>query len=312
MAVGTDYPAATFRNASEAPDAGTWKGLEHHVEGWKGKTLDGDNVLVEKNLAEMNYLATGQFPSVGSASHFSGDCRRCCFFPKGRCTNGQSCEFCHFEHDKISSSKHNKQRGEKGRGQRGNELALARVPGMTTARPYALADPAAYNRMTPANTHDPGSSAAYNSGIAPMAQSDASPVAYDGGDVALANSLANSAACKGDNVMGVNTRENFGFSEPSVGDVSWDITWRPAASGSLSGSTVSGTTLSGTSSSRSEGESLTILHNSARCRPPCESPTCTDGILPRCPLCGRSRNSPPLLAATDADGSVICAARSLF
>lgn len=43
--------------------------------------------------------ATG-VPSIGSYAHLSGQCSRCCFHPKGRCTNGYSCQFCHFDHDK--------------------------------------------------------------------------------------------------------------------------------------------------------------------------------------------------------------------
>jgi len=39
-------------------------------------------------------------PSVGSRTHMSGLCKRCCFFPRGRCANGYECEFCHYEHDK--------------------------------------------------------------------------------------------------------------------------------------------------------------------------------------------------------------------
>mmetsp|Transcript_2880 Transcript_2880/g.6526 ORF Transcript_2880/g.6526 Transcript_2880/m.6526 type:complete len:267 (+) Transcript_2880:52-852(+) len=42
-----------------------------------------------------------QLPSVGSAGHFEGTCKRCCFYPKGRCENGKECGFCHFEHDKV-------------------------------------------------------------------------------------------------------------------------------------------------------------------------------------------------------------------
>mmetsp|Transcript_54307 Transcript_54307/g.126446 ORF Transcript_54307/g.126446 Transcript_54307/m.126446 type:complete len:480 (-) Transcript_54307:183-1622(-) len=41
-----------------------------------------------------------QHPSVGSAGHSTGCCKRCCFFPRGRCANGYECEFCHYEHDK--------------------------------------------------------------------------------------------------------------------------------------------------------------------------------------------------------------------
>lgn len=39
-------------------------------------------------------------PSVGSIAHFTGECSRCCFFPKGRCNNGKDCTFCHFDHDR--------------------------------------------------------------------------------------------------------------------------------------------------------------------------------------------------------------------
>merc|ERR1712087_931854 len=39
-------------------------------------------------------------PSMGSEAHSTGQCKRCCFFPKGRCTNGYNCEFCHYEHEK--------------------------------------------------------------------------------------------------------------------------------------------------------------------------------------------------------------------
>eukprot|EP00928_Gymnodinium_smaydae_P053277 TRINITY_DN3730_c0_g1_i1.p1 TRINITY_DN3730_c0_g1~~TRINITY_DN3730_c0_g1_i1.p1 ORF type:complete len:537 (+),score=127.69 TRINITY_DN3730_c0_g1_i1:104-1714(+) len=40
------------------------------------------------------------YPSVGSAMHQSGMCKRCCFFPRGRCSNGYDCAFCHYEHEK--------------------------------------------------------------------------------------------------------------------------------------------------------------------------------------------------------------------
>lgn len=38
-------------------------------------------------------------PSLGSAGHFTAECQPCCFFPKGRCSNGQDCNFCHFDHE---------------------------------------------------------------------------------------------------------------------------------------------------------------------------------------------------------------------
>jgi len=61
------------------------------------------------------YSAGAPLPSLGSAEHGEGNCRRCCFFPKGRCNNGYDCNFCHFAHEKRKpknkkKSKHNKRR----------------------------------------------------------------------------------------------------------------------------------------------------------------------------------------------------------
>jgi len=44
-------------------------------------------------------------PSIGSAGHGGGTCKRCCFFPKGRCNNGYDCPFCHFAHEKRKTKK---------------------------------------------------------------------------------------------------------------------------------------------------------------------------------------------------------------
>lgn len=44
-------------------------------------------------------------PSVGSEGHASGVCKRCCFFPRGRCANGYDCTFCHYEHERRKRSK---------------------------------------------------------------------------------------------------------------------------------------------------------------------------------------------------------------
>lgn len=45
-------------------------------------------------------LRYSELPSIGSANHFSGNCDRCCFHPKGRCLNGFNCQHCHFDHEK--------------------------------------------------------------------------------------------------------------------------------------------------------------------------------------------------------------------
>lgn len=44
----------------------------------------------------------GELPSVGSADHFNGSCKRCAFFSKGRCKNGKDCSHCHFGHEARS------------------------------------------------------------------------------------------------------------------------------------------------------------------------------------------------------------------
>lgn len=47
-------------------------------------------------------------PSMGSMKHAENLCKRCCFFPKGRCLNGLNCEFCHLEHEKRKRKKKKK------------------------------------------------------------------------------------------------------------------------------------------------------------------------------------------------------------
>merc|ERR1719183_3025843 len=55
-------------------------------------------------------LGPDGLPSSGSAGHEAGDCKRCCFFPKGRCNNGHDCRFCHFDHDKRKRLKKKKKK----------------------------------------------------------------------------------------------------------------------------------------------------------------------------------------------------------
>jgi len=47
-------------------------------------------------------------PSLGSALHAAGECRRCNFFAKGRCRNGQDCTFCHLPHERRKLSRQEK------------------------------------------------------------------------------------------------------------------------------------------------------------------------------------------------------------
>lgn len=56
-------------------------------------------------------LGPDGLPSRGSVGHAEGECKRCCFFPKGRCGNGHDCNFCHFDHDRRKRLKKKKKRG---------------------------------------------------------------------------------------------------------------------------------------------------------------------------------------------------------
>jgi len=51
---------------------------------------------------------SGDLPSVGSAKHTAGECKRCNFFAKGRCLNGKNCTFCHLPHEKRKPSRQEK------------------------------------------------------------------------------------------------------------------------------------------------------------------------------------------------------------
>lgn len=53
---------------------------------------------VEENASGENFSYEGELPSIGSAGHADGSCKRCAFFPKGRCKNGADCTHCHFPH----------------------------------------------------------------------------------------------------------------------------------------------------------------------------------------------------------------------
>jgi len=61
---------------------------------------NSDDALQEGLVNASGALQQSELPSIGSASHFSGICDRCCFHPKGRCLNGFNCQHCHFDHDK--------------------------------------------------------------------------------------------------------------------------------------------------------------------------------------------------------------------
>lgn len=60
-------------------------------------------------------MSDAPLPSAGSAQHFIGECRRCNFFAKGRCRNGQDCTFCHFAHDRRKLTRQEKREAQAAR-----------------------------------------------------------------------------------------------------------------------------------------------------------------------------------------------------
>lgn len=82
----------------------TWRPCELADE------VEGSSSGDEYPLTTSAPLGPDGLPSVGSAGHISGDCKRCCFHPKGRCQNAHDCKFCHYDHDKRRRLKKKGQR----------------------------------------------------------------------------------------------------------------------------------------------------------------------------------------------------------
>lgn len=76
---------------------------------------DRTNELAAEAVTEKELPAKAVFekhPSMGSALHAAGECKRCCFFPRNRCSNGYNCEFCHYDHEKRARRKRNRKGGQ--------------------------------------------------------------------------------------------------------------------------------------------------------------------------------------------------------
>jgi hypothetical protein len=84
---------------------------------------DDDTILPESTLVSPSSDGSGflrsraedgpaisveSLPSAGAALHAAGECRRCNFFAKGRCSNGKDCEFCHLPHEKRKLTRQEK------------------------------------------------------------------------------------------------------------------------------------------------------------------------------------------------------------
>lgn len=81
-----------------------------------GNEADDESSDDDSSSDEMicpQYDENAPLPSVGSSGHSEGSCKRCCFFPKGRCNNGYDCEFCHFAHEKRKSKLKKKKKRKK-------------------------------------------------------------------------------------------------------------------------------------------------------------------------------------------------------
>jgi len=73
-----------------------------------GSAENVENLFIDHVSNEKNLSGSDQLPSIGSAQHAAGTCKRCNFFLKGRCQNGRDCAFCHFPHDKMKFSRQEK------------------------------------------------------------------------------------------------------------------------------------------------------------------------------------------------------------
>jgi len=62
----------------------------------------------EDTDSDFSDIWSGELPSLGSAKHAAGECKRCNFFAKGRCLNGKDCTFCHLPHEKRKPSRQEK------------------------------------------------------------------------------------------------------------------------------------------------------------------------------------------------------------
>jgi hypothetical protein len=100
--VAADGPAKILEGLGGTQDVAV---VLHAEEDDEEDDADSGPAEPSKAGTQAPSVPSGPLPSMGSALHAEGACKRCCFFPKGRCQNGQNCEFCHFEHEKRKRKK---------------------------------------------------------------------------------------------------------------------------------------------------------------------------------------------------------------
>jgi hypothetical protein len=127
-------PKQIVKDVAEVEEAGENDAEDESSDG--GSSSDEDCGLC------LTYSADAPLPSVGSSAHSEGSCKRCCFFPKGRCSNGYDCQFCHFAHEKRKSKmKKKKKRRKKRQSVAESSTSLAANKNTSTKQAHLSASP---------------------------------------------------------------------------------------------------------------------------------------------------------------------------
>ena len=82
-------------------------GMAREAENGCGKQIEPSINIPDVTPTKLHVAWTR---SIGSVGHEDGDCKRCAFFPKGRCKNGENCTHCHLEHPKQVRHRRRQQR----------------------------------------------------------------------------------------------------------------------------------------------------------------------------------------------------------
>jgi len=118
-------------------------------------------------------------PSLGSEAHEGGTCKRCCFYPRGRCTNGYNCEFCHYEHEKRKRKNKKKKKKATVLGIVGDGTLPAMMPSiMPASTPLSTMAPMSMTMPAPMEIGDMRLTAAAPQAPVVYSTASADPVAY--------------------------------------------------------------------------------------------------------------------------------------